>query len=126
MLAIGMPRPVGLIVSLPCSRAISGDGCGTKCDQITDQGAPAGRCACAKSMQALGDAAGAVRALPPRGPIPDEVLWRFGLLQCLYDCASDRTHDELHAGVLLMAQSRLESSGSAMRLPTKPRAPRHR
>lgn len=57
------------------------------------------------SVQAVGDAAVAVRSMLAGGPVSGEDLWRFGVLQVLDDYDSVRVRDGVRAAADLMAQA---------------------
>jgi hypothetical protein len=57
------------------------------------------------SIQAVGDAAAAVRSLMAGGPVASEDLWRFGVLQLLDDYESVRAVDGVEAAALLMSEA---------------------
>lgn len=57
------------------------------------------------SIQAVGDAAVAVRSLLSGGSPTSEDLWRFGVLQLVDDYESVRAHDGVDAAARLMAEA---------------------
>lgn len=62
------------------------------------------------SIQAVGDAAVAVRSMLSAGPVSGEDLWRFGVLQLLDDYESVRARDGVDAAARLMVEAP-ESTG---------------
>lgn len=57
------------------------------------------------TIQAVGDAAVAVRSMLSGGPVSGEDLWRFGVLQLLDDYESVRARDGVEAAARLMVEA---------------------